>query len=60
MVQKTAIAGVSILAAISAPTQLAIQCAREANLLLAGFVRDGRATIYSGAHRVERGEGAGD
>lgn len=57
MVQKTALAGVSILAAVSAPTQLAIQCARDANLLLAGFVREDRATIYSGASRVRVGEG---
>lgn len=56
MVQKTALAGVSILAAVSAPTQLAIQCARDANLLLAGFVRDDRATIYSGASRVRGGD----
>ncbi len=58
MVQKTALAGVSILAAVSAPTQLAIQCARDANLLLAGFVREDRATIYAGASRVRVGEGA--
>lgn len=56
MVQKTALAGVSILAAVSAPTQLAIQCARDANLLLAGFVRDDRATIYAGASRVRTGD----
>lgn len=56
MVQKTALAGVSILAAVSAPTQLAIQCARDANLLLAGFVREDRATIYAGASRVQGGD----
>jgi FdhD protein len=53
MVQKSAIAGIPILAAVSAPTQLAIQCARDTNLLLAGFVRDGRATVYAGAPRLE-------
>lgn len=56
MVQKTALAGVSILAAVSAPTQLAIQCARDANLLLAGFVREDRATIYAGAPRLQAGD----
>ena len=56
MVQKTALAGVPILAAVSAPTQLAIQCARDANLLLAGFVRGDRATIYAGASRVRIGD----
>ena len=56
MVQKTALAGIPILAAVSAPTQLAIQCAREANLLLAGFVREDRATIYAGVARVRGGD----
>ncbi|MEZ4280317.1 MAG: formate dehydrogenase accessory sulfurtransferase FdhD [Myxococcota bacterium] len=56
MVQKTALAGIPILAAVSAPTQLAIQCARDANLLLAGFVREDRATIYAGAARVLDGD----
>lgn len=56
MVQKTALAGIPILAAVSAPTQLAVQCARDANLLLAGFVREDRATIYAGASRVDSDE----
>lgn len=56
MVQKTALAGIPILAAVSAPTQLAIQCARDANLLLAGFVREDRATIYAGVARVRGGD----
>jgi FdhD protein len=56
MVQKTAIAGIPILAAVSAPTQLAIQCARDANLLLAGFVREGRATVYAGSTRIDAGD----
>ena len=42
---------------MSAPTQLAIQCAREANLLLAGFVRGQRATIYAGAARIDTAGG---
>lgn len=59
MVQKAAIAGIPILAAVSAPTQLAIQVARDANLLLAGFVRGEQATIYAGAARLDvSGEGA--
>lgn len=54
MVQKTALAGIPILAAVSAPTQLAIRCAGDAGLLLAGFVREERATIYAGEARLER------
>lgn len=52
MVQKTVSAGVSVLAAMSAPTQLAVDSARRSGLLLAGFVRDGRATVYSGGQRL--------
>ncbi|MBK7947922.1 MAG: formate dehydrogenase accessory sulfurtransferase FdhD [Deltaproteobacteria bacterium] len=56
MVQKTALAGIPILAAVSAPTQLAIQLARDVDLLLAGFVRGDRATIYAGAARLRSGD----
>ncbi|MBY0399923.1 formate dehydrogenase accessory sulfurtransferase FdhD [Myxococcota bacterium] len=55
MVQKTALAGFAILAAVSAPTQLAVALAREVDLLLAGFVREDRATIYAGAARLGSG-----
>lgn len=52
LVQKAALAGVPVLAAVSAPSSLAIRAADELGLLLAGFVRDGRATAYSGSWRV--------
>ncbi|BDI06808.1 sulfurtransferase FdhD [Sphaerotilus microaerophilus] len=52
MVYKTAQAGVGLLAAISAPTALAVQTAEAAGLVLAGFVRQGRVTVYAGAERV--------
>jgi len=52
MVQKTALAGVAVLAAVSVPTLLAVQSARQSGLLLAGFVRGDRATIYCGAERL--------
>lgn len=47
MVQKTHAAGIRALIAVSAPTTLAIELAREAPLMLAGFARDGRYTVYS-------------
>ena len=47
MVQKAAIAGMPMLAAVSAPTHLAIRTARDCGLRLAGFVREGRATLYA-------------
>lgn len=46
MVHKTATAGIGLLAAISAPTALAVQVAEQANLSLVGFARGRRATIY--------------
>ena len=52
MVHKTASAGIGLLAAISAPTGLAIRMAAEAGLVLAGFARGGKATLYSHAERV--------
>lgn len=52
LVQKAAAAGIPILAAVSAPSSLAIRAAEELGMLLAGFVRDGRATAYAGAWRV--------
>ncbi|MGB3288394.1 MAG: formate dehydrogenase accessory sulfurtransferase FdhD [Burkholderiaceae bacterium] len=47
MVQKAAAAGIPALAAVSAPTSYAIQMADELNLLLAGFARGPRFTVYS-------------
>lgn len=52
MVQKAARAGFALLAAISAPTALAVQLADRVGLTLAGFVRDGRHVLYSHAQRL--------
>jgi FdhD protein len=52
IVQKAVMAGFGALVSVSAPSSLAVQLAREADLTLAGFVRDGRANIYGGGHRV--------
>lgn len=48
MVHKTAAAGVPLLAAVSAPTALAIRIAQSAGLTLVGFTRDRRHTVYAG------------
>jgi FdhD protein len=52
MVQKTAAAGVAVLAAVSAPTALAIRLARDANVSLVGFLRNDDATLYSHPDRL--------
>ncbi len=47
MVQKAWAGGFAALVAVSAPTALAVQAARRANLLLAGFVRGGAMNVYA-------------
>ncbi|MEW5789286.1 MAG: formate dehydrogenase accessory sulfurtransferase FdhD [Pseudomonadota bacterium] len=53
MVQKAATAGITLLAAVSAPTGYAIRLAREVGLTLAGFLRPGRHTLYSHPERLD-------
>lgn len=48
MVQKTAAAGVGLLAAVSAPTARAVHTAQALGLVLAGFVRGDNAVVYAG------------
>ena len=48
VVHKAAQAGIGLVAAISAPTALAIRLADEAGLALLGFARGGRYTLYAG------------
>ena len=52
MVQKTAWIGITLLAAISAPTGLAIRLANETGLTLIGFAREDQHVIYSHPHRL--------
>ena len=54
MVQKAAMAGIGVLAAISAPTALAIASADAANLALAGFAREQDMVLYAHPERVRR------
>ena len=52
MMQKALAAGIAIVAAISAPTTLAIDFARESNQTLIGFVRGETMNVYTGAERL--------
>lgn len=58
IVQKALVAGIPVLASVSAPSSLAVQLAREFSMTLVGFLRGQRFVIYSGPERI-KGEGTG-
>lgn len=52
LVQKAAMAGVPMLVAVSAPSSLAVDLAKESSMTLVGFTRGYRCVIYAGEERV--------
>ena len=57
ILQKCLTAGVPIVCAVSAPSSLAVDVAREFGMTLVGFLRGGRFNVYAGFDRILAGEG---
>lgn len=56
LVQKAVLAGIPLLAAVSAPSSLAVELAEEVGLTLVGFLRGPTMNVYTGGHRLSTSE----
>jgi FdhD protein len=56
LAQKALMAGIPVLAAVSAPSSLAAEFAVEVGLTLIGFLRGDSMVIYAGEERIVQGE----